>query len=142
VGSTNVKLLCWVVILLPEINKQKPIKNKYPCPWPKNLQKDSIQLSYKSFTTSVTCVWQLLVQFSAVYGFMLSARGLSSETQKSETNVPQIGIQVCFYQPYLSWTGRWISKLWPANHWWWRCRRLTNLYSTIKNCGTCNIRSE
>jgi hypothetical protein len=23
VGSTNVKLLCWVVILLPEINKQK-----------------------------------------------------------------------------------------------------------------------
>jgi hypothetical protein len=24
VGSTNVKLLCWVVILLPEKNKQKP----------------------------------------------------------------------------------------------------------------------
>jgi hypothetical protein len=28
VGSTNVKLLCWVVILLPEINKQKLVLTK------------------------------------------------------------------------------------------------------------------
>jgi hypothetical protein len=36
---------------LPNLKYQ--LKNKYP-PWPKTLQKDTIQLSHMSFTTSVT----------------------------------------------------------------------------------------
>ena len=46
----------------------------------KSLQRDTIQLSHISFTTSVPQVWQLLVQFSAVESFMLSVHVLSSET--------------------------------------------------------------
>ena len=46
-------------------NLKYQLKNKNPPP-AKNFKKDTIQLSHMSLTTSVTWVWELLGQFSAI----------------------------------------------------------------------------